>query len=150
MLALACGVPSGLTPSVDNVGFAAVAQVSNGKVTGVVKDSNGEPLIGVTVRVKGSNVGTVTDLNGNYSVKANANSTLEFSYIGYDAITVPASQAAQVVMLNNERQLDEVVVTAEFGMKRVARTVGSSVQNVKASDIIESGRTDCFDFGRVA
>ena len=140
-LAIACGAPVGTT-SVDHMGFTAVAQANSGKVTGVVKDSNGEPLIGVTVKVKGTNIGTVTDLNGNYSIKANPSQTLEFSYIGYDAISVPASQAAQVVMLNNERQLDEVVVTAEFGMKRVARTVGSSVQNVKAADIIESGRTD--------
>ena len=140
-LAIACGAPVGMT-SVDHLGFTAMAQANSGKVTGVVKDSNGEPLIGVTVKVKGTNIGTVTDLNGNYSIKAGPNQTLEFSYIGYDAISVPASQAAQVVMLNNERQLDEVVVTAEFGMKRVARTVGSSVQNVKAADIVESGRTD--------
>lgn len=140
-LAIACGAPVGMT-SVDHLGFTAMAQTNSGKVTGVVKDSNGEPLIGVTVKVKGTNIGTVTDLNGNYSIKAGPNQTLEFSYIGYDAISVPASQAALVVLLNNERQLDEVVVTAEFGMKRVARTVGSSVQNVKASDIIESGRTD--------
>lgn len=142
MLALACGAPAGFTSIDQPVGFQAAAQVSNGKATGVVKDSNGEPLIGVTVKVKGTNRGTVTDLNGNYSIKADANSVLEFSYIGYEPISMPAVQAAQVVLQNDERQLDEVVVTAEFGMKRVARTVGSSVQNVKAADIIESGRTD--------
>ena len=140
--AIACGAPAGLTTSHSGMGFAAMAQANSDKVTGVVKDSNGEPLIGVTVKVKGTNRGTVTDLNGNYSIKADRNSTLQFSYVGYDAIEVPAGAAANIVLQNNERQLDEVVVTAEFGMKRVARAVGSSVQNVKATDIAESGRTD--------
>ena len=51
------------------MGFTAMAQ-SNGKVSGVVKDADGEPLIGVTVRVKGTQRGTVTDINGNYSIQA--------------------------------------------------------------------------------
>ena len=140
--AIAWGVPAGLMSNHSGTGFTAMAQANSYKVTGVVKDSNGEPLIGVTVKVKGTNRGTVTDLNGNYSIKADRNSTLQFSYVGYDAIDVPAGAAAKVVLQNNERQLDEVVVTAEFGMKRVARAVGSSVQNVKATDIAESGRTD--------
>ena len=140
--AIAWGVPAGLMSNHSGTGFTAMAQANSDKVTGVVKDSNGEPLIGVTVKVKGTNRGTVTDLNGNYSIKADRNSTLQFSYVGYDAIDVPAGAAAKVVLQNNERQLDEVVVTAEFGMKRVARAVGSSVQNVKATDIAESGRTD--------
>ena len=139
-LAIAFGVPAGLAPSQYNTGFTAVAQ--SNRVSGVVKDANGEPMIGVNVRVKGTNTGTTTDLDGRYSIKADPNQTLVFSFVGYDAIEVPASQAANVQLTEGANTLQDVVVTAEFGMKRVARTVGSSVQNVKAQDIIESGRTD--------
>lgn len=139
-VSIACGVPAGFCNMTNPTGFTATAQ--SNKITGVVKDSNGEPMIGVTVRVKGQKTGTTTDINGKYSVVAPQNATLVFSYVGYKPIEVPASQASQVTMATNENQLDEVVITAEFGMKRVERSVGSSVQNVKASDIQESGRTD--------
>ena len=139
-LAIAMGVPAGLAPSQSWTGFTAVAQ--SNRVSGDVKDANGEPMIGVNVRVKGTNTGTTTDLDGRYSIKADPNQTLVFSFVGYDAIEIPASQAANVQLTEGANTLQDVVVTAEFGMKRVARTVGSSVQNVKAQDIIESGRTD--------
>jgi len=139
-LAIAFGIPAGLAPSQYNTGFTAVAQ--SNRVSGVVKDANGEPMIGVNVRVKGTNTGTTTDLDGRYSIKADPNQTLVFSFVGYDAVEIPAAEAANVQLTEGANTLQDVVVTAEFGMKRVARTVGSSVQNVKAQDIIESGRTD--------
>lgn len=141
-LAFACGAPVGLTCGQTNMGYTAAAQSNSGKVTGVVRDANGEPLIGVTVKVKGGKAVTTTDLNGNYSIKASPNQTLQFSYVGFTPTEVPASQAADVKMNTNAKELGEVVITGEFGMKRVARTVGSSAQNIKASDIQESGRTD--------
>lgn len=61
-LMIACGAPMALTSNQNLSGFTAIAQ-SNGKVSGVVKDADGEPLIGVTVRVKGTQRGTVTDIN---------------------------------------------------------------------------------------
>ena len=138
-LAMTCGVPAGIMGPQAS-GFTAVAQ--NNKVVGVVKDSNGEPLIGVAVRIKGTKQGTMTDINGQYSLKADKNATLLFSYVGYKPIEMSASKASVVTMESNSTQLDEVVITGEFGMKRVARAVGSSAQNVKAADISESGRTD--------
>ncbi len=141
-LAIACGAPVGMTTGHSNTGFTAAAQANSDKVTGVVKDANGEPLIGVTVKVQGTKRGTVTDLNGRYSIKASSNDVLEFSYVGYDATVVPAATAQNVTLNATSNELEEVVITAEFGMKRIARAVGSSAQNVKASDITESGRTD--------
>lgn len=138
-LAMTCGVPAGIMGPQAS-GFTAVAQ--NNKVVGVVKDSNGEPLIGVAVRIKGTKQGTMTDINGQYSLKADKNATLLFSYVGYKPIEMSASKASIVTMESSNTQLDEVVITGEFGMKRVARAVGSSAQNVKAADISESGRTD--------
>lgn len=138
-LAIACGAPVGYVSN-HTIGFTASAQEN--KVVGVVKDQNGEPLIGVAVAVKGTKQGTVTDLDGRYSVKAAKDATLVFSYVGYKPIEVKAANAAVVTLETSSAQLDEVVITAEFGMKRVARAVGSSAQNVKAQDISESGRTD--------
>ena len=138
-LFIACGAPVGMNVFPD-VGFTAEAQ--SNKVTGVVKDADGEPLIGVTIKVKGTNKVSVTDINGRYSITAPAGSTLVFSYIGLKPKEVPAAQASTVVMEAGSNQLNEVVVTGEYGMKRVERAVGSSVQNVKAVDIEASGRTD--------
>ena len=124
----------------ESIGFTAVAQT--GKASGVVKDTNGEPLIGATVMVKGTNNGVSTDANGAFSIKANPGQTLVVSYVGHKSKEVKAGNGLNVTLESSSTSLDEVVVTAEFGMKRVARAVGSSVQNVKASDVIESGRTD--------
>ena len=140
-LIFAFGSPVGFSHT--DSGFSAVAQTNGEKVTGVVKDATGEPMIGVSVKVKGTNRGTVTDLDGRYSINAPKGATLVFSYVGYDAMELPAAQASNVMFGENKsNQLDEVVITAEFGVKRIARAVGSSAQNVKATDITESGRTD--------
>ena len=74
------------------------------------------------------------------------------TYIGYQPQEVKAAQGMTVTLAEDVNKIEDVVVTAEFGMKRVARAVGSSVQNVKAQDIIESGRTDFVSAlqGRVA
>lgn len=143
-LTMACGLPYGISEggmqAPEYQGFTAAAQTS--KVSGVVKDTNGEPLIGVAVRVKGTKSGTVTDIDGKFSVKADKKSTLIFSYVGYKTIEVGAAASSVVTLESSAKELEEVVITGEFGMKRVARAVGSSAQNVKASDIAESGRTD--------
>ncbi len=137
-LFLAFGNP--LWSGSESTGFCAVAQT--GKVSGVVKDTNGEPLIGASVLVKGTSTGVSTDIDGNFVLNCAPNATLVVSYVGYKNKEVKASNAKNIVLESTAAALDEVVVTAEFGLKRVARSMGSSAQNVKASDIAESGRTD--------
>jgi len=111
------------------------------KVSGTIKDVNGEPLIGASVIVKGTTKGTQSDINGKYSIEAKSNATLVFSCIGYKQQSIVANKSViNIIMEEDSKQLNEVFVTAEFGMKRVARTIGSSVQNVKAADILDSGR----------
>lgn len=72
-----------------------VSQVQDNviSVSGTVKDNKGEPLIGVSVLVKGTTNGTVTDLNGNFSLKVSTGDVLEFSYIGYAAKSVTVANA---------------------------------------------------------
>ena len=67
----------------------AVQQNGNHKVTGRVVDSTGEPLIGATVLVEGTTNGTVTDIDGNYTLNTTANAKLVFSYIGYASTDHP-------------------------------------------------------------
>ena len=132
----------GLTANAPASGIGFTAQAQSNKVTGVVKDADGEPMVGVSVKVKGTKRGTTTDIDGRYSIVASPNATLVFSFVGCKPLETPASQASTVTMEGDSKTLGEVVITGEFGMKRVARSVGSSVQNVKAVDIQESGRTD--------
>ncbi|MFK7932080.1 MAG: carboxypeptidase-like regulatory domain-containing protein, partial [Saprospiraceae bacterium] len=84
-------------------------------VTGTISDSEGEPLIGATVLVKGTALGTVTDFDGNYSINVPGDAgELEFSYTGYSSMTMDVSSTnsqVDVILDSSSTQLDEVVVT---------------------------------------
>ncbi len=99
-------------------------------VTGKVSDASG-PLPGVTVIVKGTDTGTQSDFDGNYTIKASAGDVLQFSYIGMEPIskTVGASNVVNVTMTESAEALEEVVVTA-LGIKREKREVTYQTQKV--------------------
>ena len=126
----------------------------NVTVKGTVKDSNGEPIVGAGVLIKGTQTGVTTDIDGNYSINVPANATLRFTALSYADQEVPVRGRANISVTLNEdaERLKEATVTAEFGMKRVARSVGASVQSVKAQEIAESGRESFVDAlqGRVS
>lgn len=67
-------------------------------VKGHVKDASGEPVIGATVRVDGTQGGTITDLDGNFSIQADAKSVIKISYIGYETATVNAGQNINIIL----------------------------------------------------
>lgn len=121
---------------------AGVMSAQNVTIKGTVTDSNGEPVIGAGVLVKGTTVGAATDVDGKFVLTAPANSTLRVTALNYQEAEVAVNGRASIDVVLKEQNLtlDEAVVTAEFGMKRVARSVGSAVQNVKATDIQEAGR----------
>lgn len=105
-------------------------------VTGTVSDENGDPLIGVTVLIKNApeDYGTVTDLHGNFSMKASKNQTLVFSYIGY--ITkeiVVEGPKVNVIMVPGNENLNEVVVVGYGTVKR--KDVLGSISTVKADEL---------------
>lgn len=113
--------------------FSATGLVAQTQtITGTVYDEENARFAGVTVTVSGTSVRTSTDERGNFTVNAASNSSLTFTAIGYDAQTVPVGSRSQVTvtMVKSVSELGEVVVTAEFGMKRMARAVGSSVQQI--------------------
>ena len=111
-------------------------------ITGIITDKDG-PLPGVNILVKGTTSGAMSGSNGDYQITVpNAESVLVFSFLGYNTIeiAVGAQRVINLQMTEDSHQLEEMIITAEFGLKRVAASVGSSVQNVKAADVIESGR----------
>lgn len=106
------------------------AQAQSLKITGQVKDQAGEPLIGVNVMEKGTTNGTVTDLNGHYSISVNVqNAVLNFSYIGYKTEEVPVAgkKIINVTMKDDSEALDEVVVIG-YGTARKKDLTGSVIQ----------------------
>jgi len=98
-------------------------------VTGKVSDASG-PLPGVTVIVKGTNTGTQTDFDGNYSLKASTGAVLQFSFMGMNSVekTVSSANVIDVVMTESAESLEEVVVTGVAGAtsrKKLSVTVAS-------------------------
>ncbi|MBR1935374.1 MAG: SusC/RagA family TonB-linked outer membrane protein [Muribaculaceae bacterium] len=139
-LALAFGAPVGFSGSNANTGFTAQAQTN--KVTGVVRDATGEPLIGATVKVKGTNRGTATDIDGKYSIVADPGSTLVVTYVGSKPFEVKVAGASQDITLADDTQLlDDVVVTA-MGVKRDRKALGYAVDDLKADELMKNKSTN--------
>ena len=106
------------------------------KVTGTVTDSNGDPLIGVSVIIKGTQMGTQTNIDGEYSINASSGDVLKFSYIGYTTqeIKVASATTINVTMQEDNKVLDEVVVTA-LGIKRSEKALTYNTQQINAGEI---------------
>lgn len=105
-------------------------------VTGTVTDNTGEPLIGVSVFVKGTQNGASTNIDGQFTVKASEGDVLAFSYIGYrpQEVTVTGTSPIEVVMEEDSKTLDEVVVTA-LGIKREQKSLSYNVQQIKGDAV---------------
>ena len=110
------------------------------KVSGTVKDANGEPLIGVSVMEVGTNNGAVTDINGNYTLNVKPGAKLKLSYIGFTPQTVKAGSNNQIVLQEDNTALNEVVVVGYGTMRR--KDVTSSITTVKAEDLNRGVFTD--------
>jgi len=109
------------------------------KVTGNVVDETGEPMIGVSVKVKGANVATVTDLDGNFSINVPTGAKeLAFSYIGYKekAVKIGSGNSLKVSMEPEDNVMDEVVVVGYGTVKR--RDLTGAISSVKSDDIKEA------------
>lgn len=104
------------------------------QVTGVVTDGAGGPLIGASVLIKGSSEGTITDFDGSYSINANADATLVFSYIGYTDLEESVGARSIVnVTLDEGQILDEVVVTGYTSQSK--RDITGAVTTVDGADL---------------
>ncbi len=124
------------SPSLSNHSIGYVGSFySASTVSGTVTDSSGNPLIGVTVKVKGTTKGAVTDANGHFEIDADEDATLVFSYVGYQDQEVPVDGRTniEVVMSSGATGLNEVVVVA-YGEKQ-KKDLNSSISTLDMDDV---------------
>jgi TonB-linked SusC/RagA family outer membrane protein len=116
--------------------FAVGSLLAQKSISGKVTSSDGEPLIGISIVVKGTTKGTISDLDGKYQLDATENATLVFSFVGYATKEIPVGNntVLDVVLDNDDKQLGEVVVTA-FGIKREKKALVYAAQDVKSEDL---------------
>lgn len=115
------------------------SNAQNIKVTGTIRD-NSDVIIGASVVVKGSNTGTITDIDGKYAIEVPKNGTLVFSYIGYNAVEKPVNgqTVIDVTMSVDVQTIDEVVVTA-MGIKQQKKKLGYTTQQVNTEALTQPG-----------
>lgn len=115
-------------------------------ITGKVVNDKGEPLAGVSVRVKGSSVGTVSDTNGGFSINVPDNGVLVFSIIGYDAqeVAVAGRTAFNITLVASSKGLNEVVVTA-LGVRREKKALSYATQQIGGDELRKAGNINFVD-----
>ena len=114
------------------------------KVTGVViSEEDGQPVVGASVLVKGTSQGTITDMNGNFTLPNVPSSakTLQVSYIGMQTQEVAIRPSVRIVLKSDAKVLDEIVVTAA-GIRRAERSLGYAVSKVKAEEALQKAEPD--------
>lgn len=131
---LACGAPLTVSAASNPVPQAATATAT---VSGTVVDENGEPLIGVSVVVKGQSGGQTTDIDGKFRINAKNGQELQFSYVGYQTSTMKVTGSTMnVVMTPSTTSLDEVVVTA-LGIRKDKKSLGYAIDEVGAEELMK-------------
>lgn len=122
----------------------------NTQITGTVTDGQ-EPIIGATVRVKGTKIAAITDLDGQFFINAKPGDILEISYVGYATQEVKAVKGVNVVLKEDAKAMDEVVVTA-LGIKRERKALGYGVGEVKGEELQKAKETNVINSlaGKVA
>ncbi|MCI1682220.1 MAG: SusC/RagA family TonB-linked outer membrane protein [Bacteroides sp.] len=113
------------------------------KITGKVVDTHGEPIIGASVLVKGQGTGSVTDVDGKFSVSAQTGSTLAISFVGYVAhdLKVGSASTYTVTLQEDAQALSEVVVTA-MGIKKEKKALGYAVSDINSKELMKNKQTN--------
>ena len=120
--------------------LSATTALAQNNVTGTVVDEAGEPVIGASVMVKGTKTGTVTDVDGKFSLVNVQGKTLVVSYIGYDNSEVRAQNGMKIQLKSNSQTLGEVVVTGMTRMDR--RMFTGATDKVNADEAMINGIAD--------
>ena len=130
--------------------FLSVGAFAQNDVKGIVKDASGEPIIGATVRVVGQDGGTITDFDGNFTIKAAPGTKISVSYIGYKTIELPVS-ANMVVTMQDDTQLLSDVVVIGYGRAKKEDLTGS-VTAIKPDDMSKGITSSASDMlvGKIA
>ena len=137
MLLFLMGASTGAAYAVANPGVADVKITQqNGACTGVVVDATGETVIGASVVVKGTTNGTITGLDGDFSLSnVKKGDIIQISFVGYQTVEIPwDGQPMNVTLQDDTQTLQEVVVTA-LGMKRATKALGYAVTEIKSDEL---------------
>lgn len=155
VFSLACCIQSGMadntTTLTNPVGPVPAVQQTQ-KIKGIVKDESGEPLMGVSVAIKGTTTGVPTGLDGDFTLNCKKGDVLVFSYLGFitQEVTVGSQPTLTVVMKEDTEILGEVVVTA-FGSTQKRASVVGSIQTVKPKELkVPSANLSTSFAGRMA
>lgn len=124
-----------------SIGMALAQTQVSGTVT---SSEDGSPVIGASIKVVGTNTGTVTNIDGNFSLNVSANAKLEVSYIGMVTKTVKAAENMKIVLDPDNKSLDEVIVTGYGSAKKLGSVVGavSTVGEKKLETVVTPNFTD--------
>ena len=116
--------------------LAPYALMAQTKISGTVTDDTHQPLPGVNIRVAGTKTGSITDVNGRYTIAVSKGQTLKFSFIGYEELNVQVADQTiiDVTLKVSAKGLNEVVVTA-LGVKKETRRIGYATQSVNGDDL---------------
>ncbi|WP_343329198.1 SusC/RagA family TonB-linked outer membrane protein [Polaribacter staleyi] len=119
--------------------FSLVSIWSQSKISGTVTDETQMPLPGVSIMIKGTTIGVVTDFDGNYKIAAKKGDVLRFLYLGYkeEDVVVDSQKTINIVMKENAAQLDEIVVVG-YGSQKKESVLGA-ISQVKGTEIVQSG-----------
>ena len=111
-----------------------IAQQSN-KITGIIKDQEGEPIIGANITVKGQSIGTITDIDGRFVLEASANAIIQISYIGYvsQEVNIENKKNLNIILKEDTEMLDEVVVIGYGTMKK--KDLTGAVSQVRPAEL---------------
>ncbi|MBR4898991.1 MAG: SusC/RagA family TonB-linked outer membrane protein [Prevotella sp.] len=137
-------------PSASAAASVQETQQQSAKVYGTVTDGT-EPIIGASVKVKGTSQGTVTDLDGKFRLDVAPGTELVVSYVGYRDVTVKAAAGMKIVLQEESTALSEVVVTA-LGIKRERKALGYGLAEVKGEELTKAKETNVINSlsGKVA
>ncbi|MDR0543348.1 MAG: TonB-dependent receptor [Dysgonamonadaceae bacterium] len=116
--------------------FPATLVAQQRTVSGKVIDETGEPMTGVTVKVVNTGDGTITDIDGNYSLRVPAGNKLQFSFLGYVSKTVEVKNTVLNVTLQPDEQLIDEVVVVGYGVQKKASVVGA-ISSVGTKDLVK-------------
>ncbi len=133
------------------MGFGLFSSL-DAQVSGNLTDDNGDPLIGVNVMVKGTTTGTITDIDGNYSIDASPSDVLVFSYVGYkdSEVTVGNQQNITISLMSDSEVMEEIVVIG-YGTRKKSHVTGA-ISQIEGTEVaaIQANRVDDAIAGKLA
>lgn len=145
---LLCSIPfsgNAADTTSDRTSFVPESTQQSRKITGTVKDDTGEPLIGVSLQVKETKIGTITDSEGNFALDVPKGATLIFSYVGYKSqeLKVGNQQNLSIILYSNDQMLDELVVVG-YGVSKKSDLTGA-ISSVKSEKLVAKGTTSAME-----